>query len=333
MTPRIQRLGGILSLVFACLLTGAFPAMAQEKTRADELLDQGDYFFKAGYYFRAGDSYRLALLEDPTSPWKKLAFGHSLFATGQYGYASYALRKGVGELDPAQTFQPEVAALFPSRRRFQQALRDLKRYVTYSPRDPAGLTVLGYVLYSVPGEERRCRDLFQYLRKLDNQDAFARYFIKQLDKRKGGPRAPRRKARVLRSISLLLKDLDDKQVLKLRAALQVHPGVKDLEPDATAGPYPRLKFRYQGREDVQVALQNVLKSLSFKQTLRAIPTAGSDAPDDPRTFLVALPRAKKVPAPLPAGPKKGLKEQLPPPSKQRERLENEWPKPAPARAR
>ena len=168
-------------LLLACC--AGSPAFAQDKTRADELSDQGDYFFKAGYYFRAADNYRLALLEDPTSPWKKLAFGHSLFATGQYGYASYALRKGVAELDPTQTLAPEVAALFPSRRRFQQALRDLKRYVTYSPRDPAGLTVLGYVLYTVRGEERRCRDLFRYLQKLDPNDAFARYFLDQLDRR------------------------------------------------------------------------------------------------------------------------------------------------------
>ena len=70
--------------------------------------------------------------------------------------ASYALRRGIAELDSDATFRPEIATLFPSRRAFTQALRDLKRYVTYSPRDPAGLTALGYVLYTVPGEERRC---------------------------------------------------------------------------------------------------------------------------------------------------------------------------------
>ena len=87
-------------LLLACC--AGSPAFAQDKTRADELSDQGDYFFKAGYYFRAADNYRLALLEDPTSPWKKLAFGHSLFATGQYGYASYA--QGFGTLGAKKGF-------------------------------------------------------------------------------------------------------------------------------------------------------------------------------------------------------------------------------------
>ncbi|MGE0709582.1 MAG: tetratricopeptide repeat protein [Planctomycetota bacterium] len=323
----------LLPALVALLLAGPAAAVrAQDKTRADELLDQGDYFFKAGYFFRAADSYRLALLEDPTSPWKKLAFGHSLFATGQYGYAAFALRKGVGELDPAQTFAPEVAELFPSRRRFQQALRDLKRSVTYSPRDPAGLTVLGYVLYTIPGEERRCRDIFRYLKKLDPDDAFASFFLGQLDRRKSPAEAPARTS--ARAVQVLLRDFDDALVLKLRAALQVHPGVKDLAPD-TAGPYPRLRFDWEGKERVETSLQNVLKSLGLKHTLRPIPRP-EESEEAPLTFIVALEKPEPKPegaTPAPPAPKRSLKEQLPPPSPERERLENEWPAPAPAPAR
>ena len=86
-----------LSCVLLALVSAAPLAMAQDRTKADELVERGDYLFKSGYYFRASDSYRLALLEDPTSPDKKLAFGHSLFAVGQYGYASFALRRGVAD--------------------------------------------------------------------------------------------------------------------------------------------------------------------------------------------------------------------------------------------
>lgn len=171
------------------------PALAQEQgSRSErreaqasgpgaEHLAKGDYYFKAGYYLKASEHYRLALLEDPTSPWKKLAFGHALFAIGNYSYASYALRRGVNQLDADAAFRPEIEPLFPGKRAFVQALRDLKKYVTYSPRDPAGLTVLGYVLFSVPGEERRCRDMFLYLKRLDRNDPFAAYFLKQLDAR------------------------------------------------------------------------------------------------------------------------------------------------------
>jgi tetratricopeptide (TPR) repeat protein len=168
------------SLLFALALTLAAsgPALAQQA--GDDHVTKGDYLFKTGYYLKASEHYRLALLDDPSNPHKKLAFGNALFAIGNYSYASYALRRGVAELDPREAFQPDVAGLFPSRRAFTQALRDLKRYVTYSPRDPAGLSVLGYVLYAVRGEERRCRDMFLYLRRLDPEDPYAAFFLSKL---------------------------------------------------------------------------------------------------------------------------------------------------------
>lgn len=178
------RAGALIALALACA-----PALARAQEGATgggpgaEHQAKGDYYFKAGYYLKASEHYRLALLEDPTSLQKKLSFGHSLFAIGNYAYASYALRRGVAQLEADADFRPAVEPLFPSQRAFVQALRDLKRYVTYSPRDPAGLTVLGYVLFTVPGEERRCRDMFLYLKRLDRNDPFAEFFLQQLDKR------------------------------------------------------------------------------------------------------------------------------------------------------
>lgn len=175
-------LGGLCALLVS-VSTGVAAQDARREGPGSEHLAKGDYYFKAGYYLKASEHYRLALLEDPTSSSKKLSFGHSLFAIGNYSYASYALRRGVAQLDAEAAFRPAVEPLFPSKRAFVQALRDLKRYVTYSPRDPAGLTVLGYVLFTVEGEERRCRDMFLYLKRLDRNDPFADYFLKQLDKR------------------------------------------------------------------------------------------------------------------------------------------------------
>ena len=173
-----------LAVSTVCALAPITPAAAQQAAApGEEHMEKGDYFFKAGYYLKASEHFRLALLEDPGSPTKKLAFGHALFAIGNYSYASYALRRGVAQLDPSLPFRPDIESLFPSNRAFVQALRDLKRYVTYSPRDPAGLTVLGYVLFSVEGEERRCRDMFRYLQRLDRDDPFAAYFLRQLDRR------------------------------------------------------------------------------------------------------------------------------------------------------
>jgi len=186
--PAMRRPIIAITGLLLALALGAGSAQAQEPG-ADHLA-KGDYYFQSGYYLKASEHYRLALLEDPTSPQTKLAFGHALFAIGNYSYASYALRRGVAQLDDEEPFQPAVASLFPNERAFVQALRNLKTYVTYSPRDPAGLTVLGYVLFSVDGEERRCRDMFRYLRRLDANDPFADYFLAQLDRREGREGVP-----------------------------------------------------------------------------------------------------------------------------------------------
>jgi hypothetical protein len=155
----------------------------------DDNMAKGDYYFKTGYYLKASEAYRVAVLSEPTNPWKKLAFGHALFAIGNYSYASYALRRAVTQLDPSVAFQPDVASLFPSKRAFEKAVKDLKRYVTYSPRDPAGLSVLGYMLFS-QGEDDRAREMFVYLQRLpkNDQDPFAGFFVKQITARAGrGP--------------------------------------------------------------------------------------------------------------------------------------------------
>jgi hypothetical protein len=162
--------------------------VADQKARTykDDNVAKGDYYFKTGYYLKASEAYRVAVLAEPGNPYKKLAFGHALFAIGNYSYSSYALRRATQQLDQKSAFNPDVATLFPSKKAFDKAVKDLKRYVTYSPRDPAGLSVLGYMLYA-QGEDDRAREMFVYLQRLpkNDQDAFAAYFLKQIDGRKG----------------------------------------------------------------------------------------------------------------------------------------------------
>ncbi len=57
--------------------------------------------------------------------------------------------------------------------------------MTYSPRDPAGLTVLGYMLYS-NGEDERAREIVAFLQRLpkNENDDFAKFLVEQLDRRK-----------------------------------------------------------------------------------------------------------------------------------------------------
>jgi hypothetical protein len=157
----------------------------------DDNVAKGDYYFKTGYYLKASEAYRVAVLADPSNAWKKLAFGHALFAIGNYSYSSYALRRAVSQLDVKTPFAPDVSSLFPSKKAFEKAVKDLKRYVTYSPRDPAGLSVLGYMLFA-QGEDDRAKEMFVYLERLpkNDNDAFAAFFLKQIEARKGGPRTP-----------------------------------------------------------------------------------------------------------------------------------------------
>lgn len=152
----------------------------------DDNMAKGDYYFKTGYYLKASESYRVAVLAEPVNPYKKLAFGHALFAIGNYSYSSYALRRAVSQLDAKTAFNADVSSLFPSKKAFEKAVKDLKRYVTYSPRDPAGLSVLGYMLFA-QGEDERAKEMFVYLQRLpkNENDAFASFFLKQIDARKG----------------------------------------------------------------------------------------------------------------------------------------------------
>jgi tetratricopeptide (TPR) repeat protein len=209
------------------LLLLASPASAQQAE--DEHVAQGNYLFKAGYYLKASEHYRLALLDDPGSSEKKLLFGHSLFAIGNYSYASYALRRGIAELHAAQQpYEANVTEQFPSRRAFIQALRDLKRYVTYSPRDPAGLTVLGYVLFGVRGEERRCRDMFLYLQRIDPNDPFAAFFLRQIRERARFPQGP----------ATALDPSEARSESEDRGALPQPPVEATPEPKRTPPPQP-----------------------------------------------------------------------------------------------
>ena len=56
----------------------------------------------------------------------------------------------------------------------------------HSPRDPAGLSVLGYMLFS-QGDDEKAREMFVYLQRLpkNDQDPFAAFFVKQINARAG----------------------------------------------------------------------------------------------------------------------------------------------------
>ena len=101
---------------------------------------------------------------------------------------------------------------------------------------------------------------------------------------------------------------------------------------------PKLVFNYAG-PNLDTNLRNLFASLAIPATLREV----SSASKQQRSFVVVRKAVEPVsrptkPAPAPnatpAGPQaKTLKERIPVSPRERERIENEWPAPKPAKAK
>lgn len=169
---------GLLALSFA------LPAVAQDAPGVGAM-EKGDYFFKAGYYVKAAEQYRLEVLKDKTKAEPQMAFANALFAMGNYHYASHSLRRALKRLPPRQQFTPEVASLFPSRLSYMRACDDLKRYVRFNRRDPSALTVLAYT-YFAEKEYDKAKTICGYLKLLDREDEVAGFLEPQIKTIKEG---------------------------------------------------------------------------------------------------------------------------------------------------
>lgn len=181
-----------------CLLAlfGA-PSFAQDsKKKKSTDMSRGDYFFKAGYYLKASESYRVAILDRPRDTDRLMSFANSLFALGNYHYSSHAIRRAVKYFPKKRSFAPQVAPMFPSRLNYDRALDDLKRYVTYNRRDPSALTVLAYTYYA-DGEYRKAQKICGYLKLLDREDSFVSFMNAKIQARLGGKVAAKPKTKVI----------------------------------------------------------------------------------------------------------------------------------------
>lgn len=173
------------------------PALAQDKKKSKSTdMSRGDYFFKAGYYLKASESYRVAILDRPRDTGRLMSFANSLFALGNYHYSSHAIRRAVKYYPKKVSFAPQVAPMFPSRLNYDRALDDLKRYVTYNRRDPSALTVLAYTYYA-DGEYRKAQKICGYLKLLDREDSFVGFMNKKISARLGGKVAAKPKAKII----------------------------------------------------------------------------------------------------------------------------------------
>ncbi|MDF1661804.1 MAG: hypothetical protein P1V97_08520 [Planctomycetota bacterium] len=186
------------SFIIALCLVPLFcaPALAQDKKKKSTDMSRGDYFFKAGYYLKASESYRVAVLDKPSDTGRLMAFANSLFAVGNFHYSSHAIRRAVKYSPKKASFAPQVAPMFGSRLAYDRALDDLKRYVTYNRRDPSALTVLAYTYYA-DGEYRKAQKICGYLKLLDREDSFVSFMTTKIQARLGGKVSEKPKTKII----------------------------------------------------------------------------------------------------------------------------------------
>ncbi len=181
MSVHSRNLRGLLA-AFAALAFAfaAAPDEAAAGTYGDRLVAEGDGFFRAGNFFRASESYRCAVLEEPADGMKKLQFGHSLFALGNYAYAAYSFRRGVRYLGYPDDLRIELTTIFPNRTSYERSVRDVRRFSSYYPADPHALTVIAYITY-FGGDRIESETTCRKLLALDSRDAFAAYLMRRLE--------------------------------------------------------------------------------------------------------------------------------------------------------
>lgn len=115
--------------------------------QAEHGLAAGKRFFKEGKYALAVDAFLEAVLAAPQDGMPKLYFGLAHFAVGDFGYASYAIRRGMDHVARISTVAMDPRYLYGKLADFDQHLAALTAHVQRSPADGDAHFLLGYMLY------------------------------------------------------------------------------------------------------------------------------------------------------------------------------------------
>ncbi|MCH8965860.1 MAG: hypothetical protein IIB58_12915 [Planctomycetes bacterium] len=107
----------------------------------------GKRFFKEGKYALAVDAFLRAVLATPQDGVPKLYFGAAHFAVGDFGYASYAIRRGMDRVTEISREATDPRYLYGKLADFDQHVAVLTAHVQRSPADGDAHFLLGYMLY------------------------------------------------------------------------------------------------------------------------------------------------------------------------------------------
>lgn len=115
--------------------------------QADHGLAAGKRYFKEGRYDLAVDALLQAVLAAPQDGVPKLYFGLAHFAVGDFGYAVYAIRRGMDRVPDWGKEDMDLRYLYGEPADFDQHLAVLTAHVQRSPADGDAHFLLGYMLY------------------------------------------------------------------------------------------------------------------------------------------------------------------------------------------
>ena len=105
-------------------------------------LEQGRQHLTEHDYNRAVDTLLQAVLQQPEAGLPKLLFGHALAAAGDYGYATYAIRRGLARIRGPVPFTG--AGLYGDAAEFDRVLYKVKHDAERKPADTDARFLLGY---------------------------------------------------------------------------------------------------------------------------------------------------------------------------------------------
>ncbi len=180
-TTRIEGSGGATPVEEPAADTRSPEEKAAEnlRTLADRHLRLGDWYFRQGRFAEAAESYTRALAYAPDDGSIHFVIADALFATADYHYAAFMIRK-------ALDFDPDLAkadadkrAFYDDPSLFDAQLAALQKYCGEKPYDAAAHLVLGYNL-RFSGRSLEAAASFRRVLEIAPGDSAARAFLEAL---------------------------------------------------------------------------------------------------------------------------------------------------------
>jgi len=148
------------------------PTGVERDGRGGSAMEKGLTLLKQGAYQRATDVLLQAVLSDPEAGLPKLAFADALFATGDYDYAAYAVRRGIDRVSDIAVVLADRRSLFRDDKELDRLVYRLRHHVQRHSRSTDAHFLLGYY-HLIMGRPEDARRSFDTALDLDSHDRHA----------------------------------------------------------------------------------------------------------------------------------------------------------------